>query len=328
MRTGIRLAALAALTCLLIPNLGCKGEEAGRREMTIVVEADTERLQEREGELVRQLSHIEDERSRLLQEREALLSRMESGDDLSRLISEQRLLLEQEKQLRRQETLAEEEWTALTEEVSRIVEAAASTAFASETRPSGPGAEATTTAEMSSREAGMATREADLAAREKALAEREARLAEREAEMARLGASRTDDEAAEPGRRVTSSMVESEHRRVRNHMRRRGLLVGDLPPEVAALNRRIYQLSRQGRWNEALDAVESLSDAVSAMAIDEAFIQAKMERLGRARRGKELSSQQGREVEDLLAQATSAFADGKHAEANSRLNRISAILSN
>ena len=102
--------------------------------------------------------------------------------------------------------------------------------------------------------------------------------------------------------------------------------MGDLPPEVAALDRRFYDLSRRGQWNEAMDTVEALSEAVNLIAIDESFIQAKMTRLGRARQGKQLSAEQSREVEDLLAQATGAFADGKYPDANTRLNRIWAIL--
>jgi hypothetical protein len=325
-------AAVAAGVALFFGS-ACKDESGGSREMTIVVEADTERLQEKEGQLARQWSEIEAERERLVSERQALLSRMERGDDLARLAAEQRRILEREQALRAQESRAAQDRTALTEEITRIVQAASTgglggAAAAPAAATGGGEAAARATAEVARRESDLARREADLAEREKVLAEREARLAEREAAAGRMMASAAAAAPPQPGRRVTSAQVQQAQREVRRTMSQRGLIAGDLPPEVAALERRVYTLSREGRFDEALDTAASLGEAVRAIRVDEAFIQGKMSRLGRLRQGKQLSADQSRQVEELLAQATSAFADGRHADANTRLNRIFGILSN
>ena len=315
---------LSSVVLIGLFALGCPDDPTSEREITIVLEGDAEELQQREGQLASQLAEIEEERSRLLKEREALLAQMESGEDLTRLIRDQRSLLEREQELRRRESLAEAERSALTDEVSRIVQVSSSEGVPSDSGSEDPGR----VRDVVRREASISSREAEIAAREKAIAEREARLALREAEVSRIDAAVVEASAAEPGRRVSASRVQNAHRRVRQTMTRRGLMMEDLPPEVARLNRRVYQLSRRGAWAEALDTVSSLSAAVSAISIDEEFIQAKMARLLRMRRDKELSTDQGREVEELLALATAAFADGNYQEANTHLNRMFGILSN
>ncbi len=325
-----RKSLLMPLMLIVSLVLGCPDEDVSGREMTIFVEADTESLQERELQVAKRMEEIEAERVRLIQERQALLERMEGGDDLTRLVAEQRRLLEEEEQLRRREVVAHLEQSALTEEISSIVEAAASGVLASaaeraESDDSENEETASRAAEVSRREAGMAAREAQLAERERAIAEREAGLAKMEAGVLRHAASAAS--SAEAGERVSSSEVDAAHRQARRAMHSRGILMADLPPDVAALDRRVVNLSRSGRLEEALDAAESFGEAVEAIEIDEAFVQSKMPRLARARGSKELSREQVREVDDLLAEATSAFIDGRYSDANASLNGISAILS-
>ncbi len=317
-RHGITLG----LSVLLLAA-GCKGGGPGAAdgggEMTIVVSSDAH-LKKKEAQLATQRQHLEGERSRLLAEREKLISQIQGGADTKTLVKLQQTLLAREKRLAAEQDALDQQRA----EVARQRDALVGQAAPQDRAASLPAREAA----VARREADVSAREKDVAAREKAVARREARLAVREQALA-------VQESLPPlvapgggggGQTATRAQVEKAHRAFRQLMVKRGILPGDLPPDVAAMERRFYVLSRKGRWSEALDTAHDLTQAVKDVQVNEHFIQAKMARLNALRAGRKLSGAQSKQVESLLAQATSAFADGRQSDANLQLNRMFALL--
>ncbi len=319
-------AVLLSLGGLLVGLVaGCEaegGHSDSGQEMTIVVEADTEKIRAQEKALAEKAQQLQSERDRLMAERQKLLEKLGEGKVSKAIIEQQKLLLERERELRAREKEMRRLQAELDAQRDRLlgagVPAAGGTGSAAGARE----------AELAAREKRIAAREADLARREKALAEREARVAERELalanqQIAAVGAAVTVP--SEPGRKGSRKVAERLHKQARAAMRRRGLLPGDLPPEAASLERRYYEFAAAGRWAQAEDAARDFGAAVEAVAIDEAFIQDKMSRLNALRAKKKLTKAQEASVRQLMSAATRAFADGRHEEANRSLNRIYAL---
>ena len=107
-RTRRTSLTLLAATCLLT---ACELDDGGNRsqEMTIVVEADTQKLQQQEADLAERRAELESQRDQLLQERQTLLQRSGQRSDLAGLIESQKKLLDRERQLRAQEAEIERE---------------------------------------------------------------------------------------------------------------------------------------------------------------------------------------------------------------------------
>jgi hypothetical protein len=315
-------ARLTIGVTLLLAAGGCKGGAGARDgggEMTIVVSSNAH-LKQQEHDLASQRQRLDSERTSLLAERAKLIDQMKGGGDSKTLLKLQQTLLDRERSLAKAQDALDRQRAQVSQERDALL---------------GQAGAQDPAASLAAREASVARREADVSAREKDVAEREKAVARREARLAVREQALAVQEslpplvapvAEAPGRRVTRAQVEAAHRAMRQLMVGRGILPGDLPPDVAGMERRFYVLARKGHWAEALDTATDLDNAVKGIQVNEQFIQAKMARLNALRAGKKLSTGQSQEVESLLAKATSAFADGRQSDANLQLNRMFAIL--
>lgn len=313
----IQVPVLAAMALLLVP--GCKsggGGHDGGAEMTIVVSGNAH-LKEKEQQIARQRTDLDRERDELLAARQKLLTESKGGKDTKALLEMQKTLLAREKALRDREQKLDEERA----QVSKAKDALLTRGGGGASSP------AAREADITAREKAVAKREADVAKREKAVAIREARLAQREQSLSvRESLPALVSPAGEPGRKVSRKQAMNAHRQARRLMQKRGILLSDLPPEVAGLERRFYDLARKGHWAQAFDTANEQLSAVQGINVDESFIQHKMARLNALRSGRKLSAGQSKQVEKLLARATSAFADGREDAANLALNQMFGLL--
>ncbi|MDF1565040.1 MAG: hypothetical protein P1V51_18520 [Deltaproteobacteria bacterium] len=318
-----------ALCALLLALPGCPEEGGQDDELTIVVQADTEKLESEARQIAEREAELKRQRQEILSARKKLLDDGTQSSDLRALVEQQRKLLEREAAISQREAEIDSQRAVLDAEKTRLITQGARPrdvgATPAPVSPAGGGVDPEASRKLVEREGKMAGREADLARREKALAEREAALALREAALAGAAAP-ARVAASDPGRRVGRKEVERDHKKARQTMRARGILPSDLTGDASNLQQQIYQHSKAGRWLQAADAVEEFERAVQAIAIDEAFIQAKMARLNAARKKAKLNAEKRTKVDSVLASATGAFADGRHGEANQRLNEIFGIL--
>ena len=180
------------------------------------------------------------------------------------------------------------------------------------------------------REAGLAARERDLAQRERDLAVRERDLAHRERQLREppgaLAANPAPVPASHAKPRHSQREAELQHRRVLDAMQAKGLLPGDLPPDVRSLNDDVYAALRLGDYDRSLDLSEELGRAVAQIQVDQPFLDAKMRRISKRVQKAAVPQATAVQVDALLQEVTSLAADGQFGSANRRMNRIAALL--
>jgi hypothetical protein len=71
---------------------------------------------------------------------------------------------------------------------------------------------------------------------------------------------------------------------------------------------------------------DQLLGTVEEIKIDRSFISAKMSRLAAAMHGRKLEGDKRKEVESLFQDATANYGDGKFPQANTKINRLFAML--
>ncbi len=121
----------------------------------------------------------------------------------------------------------------------------------------------------------------------------------------------------------THEQAELRHRDALGQLQEKGLLMSDLPPEVASLDAAAAAALRAGEWDRAFALADELGRAVARLELDQRFLDAKLRRLGAQLGRKPLD---GAAAEQLLREATSLAADGQYGSANARLNRLAAML--
>jgi hypothetical protein len=185
---------------------------------------------------------------------------------------------------------------------------------------------------VANREKSLGAREANLAKREKDLAAREAELARREAVFLRTKATlasarmpafpRAGGHTGSVGR----AKVERAYRAVLKKMRKKGILAGDLPLELAGVNREIKAAKGEGDFSKMMDLVRRFGAVIAAIRIDADFIDRKFARLAQLTRERKPAGKDKQMVSTLLRKATRLYGDGKFVKANRELNRIFSLL--
>jgi DNA repair exonuclease SbcCD ATPase subunit len=303
-----------------------KGED-----LTIVVEADRSKISEEEERLKARQAAFEDERRRLREEKERLMDEKAQVQDkdksaAKRLKELEQRLWEKERSMWSKESQIESERQKLALNKSELLEKVVSSPGA----VASGGTVAAREGAVALREKSFAQRENDLARREKDLALREKDLAQREAEFlqlqARLASVRVPAVArsAPAGTRVTQKQAEQSFKAVAAKMQQRGILWGDLPPELAGLRSEYYEAKKEGDFSRARESVAQLDAALSAVVVDAGFIDRKFARLNELIKQKPPKDKQA--VSTLLRKATQMVGDGKYQAANRELNRIFALL--
>ncbi|MBW2735646.1 MAG: hypothetical protein JRH20_24950 [Deltaproteobacteria bacterium] len=168
----------------------------------------------------------------------------------------------------------------------------------------------------------MARREKTLAAREQAFALRQARLCPGRATTTVIQAA----PLTRRGGNYSRSDVEPIYKSALGTMRKRGILVADLPAGMDRMVTDIRHAVSKGNYTKARYAAEQLLSAVRAIRVDRAFIGAKIGRLSAATRRRPPKSGKKAKVGRLFQLATADYGDGRFKAANKKLNRIYALL--
>jgi DNA repair exonuclease SbcCD ATPase subunit len=177
-------------------------------------------------------------------------------------------------------------------------------------------------AEISSRERIIAEREAAVAAREKALAQREVDMAQRWKDSCSIAAPAAPIVVTKPDGKYTKRDVSELVARARAQMSRKGLLASDLGPN-ANLESEASKSLNENDVTTAYFAASHLLQAVEAIKIDRAFIQAKYNRLAAQVKG---SKGDEKQLADILGDVMQKYNDGNFGAANARLNQLAGML--
>ncbi|HLU68941.1 MAG TPA: hypothetical protein VKZ63_21815, partial [Kofleriaceae bacterium] len=234
------------------------------------------------------------------------------GGDTTAIDQETQELLDQESALVEQERDLNAKLDSLLSERRAMISALAAGGGAAES--------------VAGREAAMAAREKDLARREQRLAEREAALSSREEQLASkwkescaAGTTTTIVQTVDAkGSSYTRKDVDPLLARVRAEMRKKDLVMIDLPEPARDLESEATEAMKKGDYGKARFAATQLLGTVRSIRINKAFISTKIGRLNDLLKGKSLSPS----VEKLFREATEDVADGKYGSANKKLSRI------
>jgi hypothetical protein len=292
------------------------------------ITAEDESLRKNETDLLTQRGMLQRERKKIADARAEIVERRaQLGHDSAgqaALDEEEKKLLARESDLSSQESQVNSKLDELLRMRGDLVKRATQAVAGA------PGADPLERAAR--REKDVAGREKELAAREKELSAREASLAQREAALARrerdtCGAAAVPAKIELPkGLKYSARDVEPIYRRALKLMHERGILGSDLPPGASRLVEETREAMKKGDYVRAKYDADQLLATVSEIKIDRSFISAKMARLSAAMRGKKLQGNDRKVVEDLFQEATANYGDGKFPQANSKINRLFALL--
>jgi DNA repair exonuclease SbcCD ATPase subunit len=177
-------------------------------------------------------------------------------------------------------------------------------------------------ADISSRERAIAEREAAVAQREKALSQREVDMAQRWKDSCSIAAAPAPVVITKPDGKYTKKDVSDLVARARAQMNRKGLLASDLGSN-ANLESEASKALNDNDVTTAYFAASHLLQAVDAIAINRAFIQAKYNRLAAQVKG---SKGDEKQLADILGDVMQKYNDGNFTAANVRLNQLAGML--
>lgn len=180
-------------------------------------------------------------------------------------------------------------------------------------------------AEIGSRERIIAEREAQVAAREKALAQRESDMAQRWKDSCSIAAPAAPVVITKPDGKYTKKDVSELVARARAAMNRKGLLASDLGPN-ANLESEASKALNDNDVTTAYFAASHLLQAVDAITINRAFIQAKYNRLAAQVKSSKSDESTNKQLADILGDVMQKYNDGNFGAANSRLNQLAGLL--
>ena len=311
-------------------------------DVTIVVEADKSRILQEETALKTRRQEFETERARLEREREEIAEKLNSiskkdKSQRDKLESAEKELNDQQKRLRDRSESFDSERAKLEQEKSKLLERIG---------------------KMTATKGGLTVeqREEAIARREAAVAQREKDVAKREAEAARgLGDIRSMMEevrtgvsaakaaaaqapAAAPARSssnaggepATKVSVVKQQKSIKSKMEAKGILSEDLPATVRDLDANAGSAVSSKDYASAAEAFSQLGQAVDSIAINHAFVQAKMARINRQfedkKVGNSIDDSKQKKIQTLLAEASDSFSDGRYDRANKKINQIYGIM--
>ncbi len=185
------------------------------------------------------------------------------------------------------------------------------------------------TAALRAREVAAAAREEKVARREAEFAAREKDIAAREAELNKgcQGGGSTVIVQGGPvetpkGTKYNKKDVEPTYEKALKILSQKGILDSDLPPGVANLKDDTRKAMEAGDYGKAKYTADQLLAVANGLKVDRGFLSAKFARVSARMKGKTLSS----EGKSLFEEATENYGDGKFPSANSKLNKIIAML--
>lgn len=325
---AIVIALLASAAALLA--CGGRGGDELREDESVkeVVEADRQ-LAQQEGHLLARRGSLQRSRTELRGQRTALLTRklaLEEADTPGKAALEQeesRLVALEAKLVAQELNLSQKLDTLLQQKTGLAARAGNQSPEARDLL-------------LARREAALAQRERELRRRELELSARERELAAREQQagsranrvfgggqprfVPALGAGSAGRSSA------TRRDVEPIYQAALRTMEARGVLAVDLPAGVDRLMTETRHAVARGDFGAARQAAEQLVAAVRAVAVDRAFVGAKMARLSQAIRARPPRGKGQTQAEELFRQAATYYGDGQFAAANRQLNRIYALL--
>jgi hypothetical protein len=181
-------------------------------------------------------------------------------------------------------------------------------------------------AEIGSRERQIADREAALAAREKALAQREVDMAQRWKDSCTIAAPAAPPVViTKPDGKYSKRDVTELVARARSAMNKKGLLASDLGPN-ANLESEASKALNDNDVTTAYFAATHLAQAVDAITVNRAFIQAKYNRLAAQVKSTKSDDSTNKQLADILGDVMQKYNDGNFGAANSRLNQLAGML--
>jgi hypothetical protein len=317
----VRVSALVALLCVA----GC-----GHKVDTAPIAAEEAGLEKSQTELIGRRGALQRERSDLTTKRKELSERRAQ---LGRDTAGQAALDEEEKKLTAKEAEVFQEESSVNEKLDQLLKARAELVQkATQTVQGGSGADpleraAHREAGVADREKSVARREADVAQREQALATREQAQAKREKDTCGnvVGAAPVKFEIPK-GLKYSQKDVEPTYRKALKIMSERGILPADLPPGTGKLLDETREAMKAADYVRAKYAADQLLSTVEEIKVDRNFISAKMGRLAGAMKGKKLEGEGRKNVETLFQDATANYGDGRFSDANSKINKLFALL--
>ncbi|MDY0001639.1 MAG: hypothetical protein RBU30_10120 [Polyangia bacterium] len=312
------------------------GDDKGIKELKASGEelkATTEDLLKRRGTLQRSYAELEEARKALEQKRASL-----DKDDIdghAKLAKEELALKEQESKLKGQSDAIDDKLMgALRRQEQFYIKAAAALA----TR--GSGGSDDPTSGVRGRELAIAQREKLVAAREQDVAKREAALNEQHRKLVEYKAQKcavatpvftTISAPSVPtsipgGKEYTKADADAALAKAMAVMSSKGIRVSDLPEGFAKLISDIRGFIGGKEYARAKFAADQLRVTLTGIKIDRAFVGAKMSRLASMIRNKKLTEDKKKEVNALFVKVTTAYNDGRFANANANINRIYGLL--
>jgi hypothetical protein len=308
----------AALLCTL---LGCDDDKtAAPDELTIVVQGDRRELEQQEKSLREREEGLQRDKAQLDQRIGELARGLKAAAD-----AEQKRRIEDE--LRQQQALEGQLGVRVSALQAQKYEVEAKRrAVDADVQKATQAVLDARAAAVVAREAKMAERETQLASQERDLALRLKDVAMREKAVAAFERQGPPPEYRDRKNMPKTVAVEDKHKKLLKDMDARGILISDLPLEDQPLNAEIFTARRQRDFVRAWDLLADLQKALQKVKVDQHFVESKITRLQGARGSAKLSDAQRGEVEKVLKDVTSAFSDGRYAEANKGLNRIAVIL--
>ncbi len=299
---------------------------------TAPIAAEAAGLQQNENELLGRRGDLQRERTKITEARKELVERrVQLGHDSVG----QAALDEEEKKLTAKETDLTSEESAINQKFEQLLRSRAELIQkATQAVQGAAGADplehaAKREQSVAERERGFAKRETDIAAREQSIAEREKALARREKET--CGASAPVVIApvkVEPpkGGKYSARDVEPVYKKALKVMQERGILASDLPPGSGKLIDETREAMKASDYVRAKYSADQLLATVEQLKVDRNFIASKIARLSAAMRGKKLEGEPRKSVEGLFAEVTANYGDGRFQDANTKINKLFAML--
>ena len=307
-----------AFAALILVAAGCPKKKAAD---VAPITAEDESLRKNETDLITQRGALQRERKKIADARAEIVERRSQlGHDSAgqaALDEEEKKLLVKENDLSSQESSVNDKLDQLLKMRGELVKRA------TQVVATAPGADPLERAAR--REQSVASREKEVAERERDVAAREATLAKREKDT--CGAVAMPAKIDLPkGLHYTARDVEPTYKKALKLMQDKGLLSSDLPPGTGKLVEDTREAMKKADYVRAKYDADQLLATVEEIKIDRSFISAKMGRLSAAMRGKKLEGGDKKTVEDLFQEATANYGDGKFPQANTKINRLFALL--
>ncbi len=322
------------LTFLAASSAGCKERKDLRGDEALkVVVAEDRKLAKEEQDLLSKRGALRRERVRIRDKRRSLITQKMALTDVDP--GKRKALEDEESKLSKLESKLIKQELTLNKRLNKLLVAKTGLVNKAEKSAAVKGLLlARREGSLAAREKELARRETELARREKAMAAREQAFALRQAKLCpgRVTTVVQTLPAPAPRRRGGSDKqykrkdVEPVYRSALNAMRKKGILVADLPPGVDRLVTEVRHAVSKGKYTRAKFAADQLLSAVRRTRIDRGFIGAKIGRLGRAIKRRPPKGSRKATVQRLFQKATGDYGDGRFRAANKKLNRIYALL--